>query len=114
MRIETFSFGTITIDGEDYRNDLVLLPPRVISGWWRKEGHKLSIEDLAEAIAYQPDVLVVGNGFSCMIRVPKSIIRDMESSGLRVEVFTTDQACHRFNALTEEGQKVAGTFHLTC
>lgn len=114
MRIESFSFGSITIDGENYGNDVVLLPPRVISSWWRKEGHKLSLDDLAEALDYQPDALVVGTGVSNMMKVPESAIRDMESIGIRVEVLSSAEACQRFNQLVESGEKVAGAFHLTC
>jgi hypothetical protein len=114
MRIESFSFGSITIDGENYGNDVILLPPRVISSWWRKESHQLGVTDLAEVLSYHPDTLVVGGGVSSMMRVPESTIMELDSAGIRVEVFPTDQACDRFNRLLEEGKKVAGAFHLTC
>jgi hypothetical protein len=114
MRIESFSFGTITIEGQKYSRDVLLLPPRVIAGWWRKEGHRLDTADLAEAIAYHPDTLVVGTGASGMMRVPESTVRDIESTGAKVEVFPTDKACERFNGLMEIGEKVAAAFHLTC
>jgi hypothetical protein len=114
MRIESFSFGSITIDGEIYGNDVVLLPPRVISSWWRKEGHRLSLTDLAEVLEYQPDAIIVGSGVSNMMKVSESTIRDVESAGIRVEVLPTAQACKRFNRLIEKGEKVAGAMHLTC
>ena len=114
MRIDSFSFGSITIDGEKYANDLILIPPGIISSWWRREGHKLAVDDMAEVIAYHPDVLVVGRGVSNMMQVPQSTISDMESTGVRVEILSTPEACDRFNVLMKAGEKVAGALHLTC
>ncbi len=114
MRIDSFSFGSINIDGRNYVNDVLLLPPRVISGWWRKEGHNVCFEDLVQVTAYHPGTLVLGTGVSRMMRVPESTIRDMVSTGVKVEVFSTEQACSRFNILMEKGEKVAGALHLTC
>jgi len=50
-----FFFGSITINGEEYSNDVVLLPPRIVSTWWRREGHRLKVDDLTEVVAYRPD-----------------------------------------------------------
>ncbi len=114
MKIDSFSFGSITIDGHVYGGDLILVPPRIISSWWRREGHRLTMDDLAEVMVYHPEVLVVGRGVSNMMQVPQSTIRDMESTGTRVEILSTPEACHRFNELMEKGEKVAGAMHLTC
>lgn len=114
MRIDLFSFGSITINGEEYGNDVVLLPPRVMSSWWRRHGHKLEVDDLAEVVAYRPDALIVGSGVSNMMQMPPSTIRDMESAGIRVEILPTPEAVERFNDLMAAGEKVAGAMHLTC
>ena len=114
MKIEQFSFGNITIDGEEYGNDLILIPPRVVSTWWRRQGHRLEVDDLGEVLAYHPDVLVVGGGVSNMMRVCPSAIGDMESAGIRVEILATPEAVGRFNELTQKGEKVAAALHLTC
>ncbi len=114
MRIDYFHFGSMTIDGEKYGNDLILLPPTVISSWWRKDSHRLAVDDLAEVVAYRPDALIVGSGVSNMMQVPPSTIRDMESAGIRVEILPTPEAVERFNVLMEQGEKVVAVMHLTC
>ncbi len=114
MKINSFSFGSITIDGDEYGNDVVLLPPRVMSSWWRRQGHRLAVDDLAEVVAYRPEVLIVGCGVSNMMQVPPSTIRDMESAGISVEILPTQEAVERFNDLMAAGEKVAGAMHLTC
>ena len=114
MRIDSFHFGSISIDSVIYGSDVLLLPPRVISSWWRRQGHRLAVDDLAEVVAYRPDALIVGSGVSNMMQVPPSTIRDMESAGIRVEILSTPEAAERFTQLMEEGEKVAAALHLTC
>jgi hypothetical protein len=114
MHIDSFHFGTMTIDGEKYGNDLILLPPTVISSWWRRESHRLAVDDLAEVVAYRPDALIVGSGVSNMMQVPPSTIRDMESAGIRVEILPTPESVERFNDLIATGERVAAAMHLTC
>ncbi|UCF87876.1 MAG: Mth938-like domain-containing protein [bacterium] len=114
MIIESFHFGSITIDSVIYGSDVIILPPRVLSSWWRREGHKLAVDDLVEVIAHRPDVLLVGCGVSNMMKVPESTIRDLESNGIRVEIYSTPEAIERFRDLEEKGEKVAAALHLTC
>ena len=47
-RLEDYSFGRLVVDGEEQTNDVIVLPGRVVTNWWRKEGHSLAMEDLAE------------------------------------------------------------------
>jgi hypothetical protein len=114
MKIDHFSYGSIKIDGELYGNDVLILPPTVSSSWWRRDGHRLCVDDLAEVIAFGADSLVVGSGVSNMLQVPPSTIRDMESTGTRVEILPTPAAVERFNQLMLEGERVAAALHLTC
>lgn len=50
MLIESYEFGAIVISSKKYTSDVIILPERVIDGWWRKEGHKVHIEDLEDII----------------------------------------------------------------
>jgi len=113
VRIEEFKFGSVKIDGQSYHNDVAVLPPRVMD-WWRKEGHRLLTKDLAEGLAYQPSTLIVGTGVSGQMWVPEETVSDMESTGIKLEIMTTDKACERFNELFAVGNKVAAALHLTC
>jgi hypothetical protein len=45
-RLEGYSFGRLTVDGQEHRHDLIVLPDRVVGDWWRREGHSLAMEDL--------------------------------------------------------------------
>jgi hypothetical protein len=53
-------FGRVTIDGRAETRDVIALPERVVRGWWRKEGHRLVLEDLDEVLDELPERLLVG------------------------------------------------------
>ncbi|RLI30667.1 hypothetical protein DRO48_02760, partial [Candidatus Bathyarchaeota archaeon] len=44
--IEAYGFGYIVVDGKRYTSDVIIFPDRVMDGWWRKEGHRLYVDDL--------------------------------------------------------------------
>ena len=114
MRIEDYGFGRITIDGETYGKDVLVLPPRVISPWWRREGHRLEIDDLGEVVAYAPRILVVGTGAYGVMRVPDQTLSRLEAAGIEVEVLPSGEAVRRFNEWFEAQGTVAAAIHLTC
>ena len=62
MHIDRYEFGLIVIDGQTFRNDILIWPGRIKGDWWRQEGHLLQVDDVAEALAVNPEVLVVGRG----------------------------------------------------
>jgi hypothetical protein len=71
-RLEDYSFGRLTVDGQEHTQDLIVLPDRVVSGWWRREGHSLAIEDLDEVLDELPAQLVLGVGAHGRLRPPRS------------------------------------------
>ncbi|MEA1932944.1 MAG: Mth938-like domain-containing protein [Thermodesulfobacteriota bacterium] len=46
--IDNYSFGKIVINGQVYTSDLKIVKGRVYSGWWRKSGHSVSIDDVTD------------------------------------------------------------------
>jgi hypothetical protein len=47
-RIDQYEFGRIVVDGREETRDLIILPGRVVRNWWRRDGHALVLDDLAE------------------------------------------------------------------
>jgi len=113
MKIERYSFGSITIDGRTYTSDVIIYPERVDPSWWRKEGHILSIKDLDDVIKAKPDLLIVGTGAYGVMKVPKETISYLESKGIEVQIDLTKNAVELFNKLQSD-RKVIAAFHLTC
>jgi hypothetical protein len=82
MMVTSYDFGHIIIDGKRYSNDLIVFPDRVKVGWWRKEGHRLQLEDLKEVLEAKPKVLVVETGYYGELRVPAETRKQVESAGI--------------------------------
>jgi hypothetical protein len=112
MKIEHYSFGKITIDGKTYTSDVIIYPGRVDSSWWRKEGHYLQVVDLTDVINAKPEVLIIGTGYSGVMRVPKETISHLESKGIEVHVARSEKAVEMFNKLQKEKIAIAA-LHLT-
>jgi hypothetical protein len=56
-RIDDYRFGRIVIDGHEERSDVILLPGRTVTHWWRRRGHELVLEDLDEVLDELPECL---------------------------------------------------------
>lgn len=111
MVIDCYDFGFICIDGREYQSDVLILPSG-IRGWWRREGHKLSLADLEQALAERPEVLIIGSGTYQAMQVPAEI-QQLQSRGIEVLVQATDRACQTYNQL-HTSRRVAAALHLTC
>jgi hypothetical protein len=61
-RIEAMSSAGCSSTVRCTRRDAIVLPHRVVSGWPRREGHGLVLEDLDEVLDELPARLVVGTG----------------------------------------------------
>lgn len=113
MKIDSYSFGRIVIDGTAYTSDVVIYPGNVDASWRRKEGHLLRPEDLAEALAAKPELLIIGTGAYGVMRVPRETVEEIARRGVEVRVERTSRAVTEYNDL--QGAKiVVAALHLTC
>jgi hypothetical protein len=113
MRIESYGFGTITIDGRTFTRDLKIIRGKVLPGWWRKEGHNLVPEDIEDVLAAGPDVLVVGTGHDGLMRLSPAVTIWLRDLGIELVARPTRQACDEFNRLSVD-RDAAFAAHLTC
>lgn len=113
MKIDSYSFGRIVINGETYTSDVIIYPGRVDGAWWRQEGHLLRVADLEEALQAGPDVLVIGTGSYGVMRVPGETVDLISAKGIVVKVERTGKAVEVYNDLQGTGTVIAA-LHLTC
>jgi hypothetical protein len=111
-RLEGYRFGRVLVDGREETRDLIILPRRVVRNWWRKDGHSLVADDLADVIDELPERLIVGSGASGQMRPDRATVEDLRSRGVEVEVLRTDEAVARFVSL--DPGRTAAALHLTC
>jgi len=114
--IEFYDFGVIVINGKRYTTDVIVFPERVVEGWWRKEGHRLCVEDLKEIFGHEPkpEVLVVGTGYYGLVKISSEVENALKPHGVDLVTQPTREACQTFNKLLKSSRRVAGAFHLTC
>lgn len=111
--IDSYSFGAITIDGRKYTADVIVYPDRIDAPWWRREGHRLDPADLQEALAAQPEVLIVGTGCYGALKVPPETAEFVRRQGVELVASRTGEAVQQYNALASTRRAVAA-LHLTC
>jgi hypothetical protein len=111
-RIEQYRFGRVVIDGTEQTRDVIVLPHRLVTNWWRRDGHALVLEDLEEVLEELPDRLVVGTGADGRMRPDPACLDQLMERGIEVEVLRTDEAIHRYETLDQ--RRTAAALHLTC
>jgi hypothetical protein len=113
MQIDRYEFGLIVIEGQTFRNDVLIWPGRIKGDWWRKEGHLLQLDDVAEALAANPEVLVVGRGEPGKMEVDPALAAYLRDRGVALMAYPTREACRVINDLSRT-RRLAAALHLTC
>ena len=108
-----YAFGGIQVDGEHHREDLIVLPDRVVRPWWRKRGHRLQLVDMETILEAAPEVLVVGQGYFGRMKVDSSVVVEMKRRGIELRVEWTPTGVETYQRLRER-RRVVAALHLTC
>ncbi len=112
--IDSYKFGQMVVDGKTFRSDLIILPDRVVTDWWRRKGHLLQLVDLEPYFHDFPSILVVGTGQFGLMKLDRGLEESLCARGIVLYAYATSAACSSFNNLITKGGPVAGAFHLTC
>jgi len=67
--IDSYSFGTITIDNNKFTKDLIIFPDNISSNWRRKNSHLLTKNDIAEIFQHKPELLIIDLGANGLMEV---------------------------------------------
>ena len=114
MKIDSYSFGRIVINGQVYTSDVIIYRGRMDASWWRKEGRRLHSEDIADVLNEHPDSIIIGTGYDGVMAVPKEVLAYIASQGTEVIVEKTAKAVELYNALQGKKKHVIAALHLTC
>jgi hypothetical protein len=111
-RIEAYGFGRATVDGREETNDVIVLPHRVVRGWWRRDGHGFVLEDVEDVLDELPERLLIGTGAYGQLHPDPGTLETLRGRGIVVEVLPTGEAVARYGQL--DPKKTAAALHLTC
>lgn len=119
--IEEYRFGSITIKGKTYDFDVEVRWTSEVLKWWRKEGHKIDVEDVKRAVEQNPETIILGTGAYGVCQVTEDCKKFIEERGIKLIIDKTEEAIKTFNIILGESKeeerkqnKVIGLFHLTC
>ena len=112
--IENNAFGSILVDGQNYTTDILIYPDgHVADNWWRKHGHRLAFEDIANLIDTKPEIIVIGSGVYGRMLPESGLEEALKARGIALVMEATGDAIAQFNRLRAK-HKTGGGFHLTC
>jgi hypothetical protein len=111
-RIEGYRFGHVVVDGEEQTGDVIVLPDRVLTDWWRADGHRLVLADLDDVLEELSERLVVGTGAYGQMRPDPEALNELRQRGVDVEALPTDEAVRLYGEL--DPRRTAAALHLTC
>ncbi len=112
--IEDYEFGKIIVNGKIYTRDLIIMPSKIIENWWRKEGHRVQIEDLKEIMNEEISYFIIGIGYYDRVEVDNEVIEFFKKRDIKLLMENSKRAVEDYNILAKEGKKVAIGIHLTC
>jgi uncharacterized protein len=104
--IQHYAEGEITINGVAYRENLLVMPDRVIPRWRPVDFSNLMTEDFVHLAELTPEIVILGTGSKQ--RFPKpDLTYPLMQERIGFEVMDTAAACRTFNILMSEGRRVA-------
>jgi len=119
MIFENFSFGSITIDGNTYENDVVIDQGKVskrkkkLSKKFRdKYGHTpLSIE---EKIPWKCSCLVIGTGAEGALPIMEEVKEEARRRKVKLLMLPTGEAIKELSRILDKGEATNAILHITC
>jgi len=98
--------GGILIGEDTYDSTVGVTAEQVVDAKLPSAIDELNAETLAPLLAAEPEMLVVGSGWSSALP-PRDLTFELAKRGLGMEVMDTPAACRTFNILIAEGRRPA-------
>jgi uncharacterized protein len=96
----------VQIGATEYRQNVIVLPDRVVTGWAKGGYDALTEADFEALAALEPEVVLLGTGLTLRFPHPR-LSRSLAAARIGLEVMATAAACRTYNILAAEGRKVA-------
>ncbi len=104
--IHAYDKGVLVIGEQRFRQNLLLLPDRIIPDWRPASFDDLQSDDFIQLQALNPDLVLLGTG-EIQRFPPPALYSNLIGAGIGLEVMTTPAACRTYNILVGEGRRVA-------
>lgn len=98
--------GWVRVGTTEYRDNVVLLPDRVIEGFAPHGFAALGEGDYAALLEHAPEMVLLGTGERQRFPHPR-LTQSLAAARVGVEAMDTRAACRTFNILVAEDRRVA-------
>ncbi|MCP4115926.1 MAG: hypothetical protein GY737_11065 [Desulfobacteraceae bacterium] len=113
--IENYSFGTMVINGKSYTSDLLISSSSGIHpSWWRKQGHRVEVEDIEAVLDDNTTQVLLGQGQPGRMIASDRLKTYLAARKIQLIEEPTPTAIKRVNALLDTDEAFVAGFHLTC
>ena len=97
--------GWIKVGATEYRENCVLTPDGVETGFAAAGLGALSSDDFARLLQWRPEIVLLGTGRTQTFLHPR-LTQPLTAAHVGVEIMDTRAACRTFNILVGEGRRV--------
>jgi len=111
--INSIKFGSITIDGKTYHEDVIVTWDNEVKEIHLGIRHLFGLPEFIQ-IGSKPDLLIVGAGDSDLCNVSDEVRKLCKEGGIELIEMPSRRAIERFNEAFNQGKKVAAFIHVTC
>lgn len=104
-QIRAYRPGEIWVNEQCYTHSLLISPKQLIHPWRPLTISELTYQDLQQAVALSPDLILLGTGES-LVFPDLMIYGDLVNQKIGIEIMSTAAAARTFAALTAESRNV--------
>jgi hypothetical protein len=117
-QINSTCFGSITIEGEEYENDVVICLDGEVKKRKKKlskaiygTSHVISLDEARYVYEESAERIILGTGQSGMVELSDEAADYFRKKKCQVEMLPTPEAVHIWN---KSDGKIIALFHVTC
>lgn len=118
VKVDSFSFGSIVLDGKKYARDVLLFPDGSVKkrkgGFWKYGSHAIKKREIEELADTNPEVVIVGTGTVAKAELEPDAESFARESKPELVVLPSSEAIEELNKLLDKGKRVAALIHITC
>lgn len=104
--IRAWEPGRIRVAERWIAGHVIVLPDRIVENWRVEMPASLLVEDLSDAIAQAPEIVLLGTGTE-LTWPDADLIGALAARGIGLEIMSTPAACRTFSVLVQEQRRVA-------
>jgi uncharacterized protein len=109
--IKALGADWVRIGDTDYRQNLVVTPDAIVTGWAPAGFGTLAESDFAGLLQHRPELVLLGTGETQRFPPPR-LLQALSRARVGVEVMDTRAACRTFNILIAEDRRVVAALIL--